>query len=168
MNNNRSVNSLFDFLLLSKSFNFTVKLPLQECLARVYDLSQPQTGFLNPVGRTIKIIQEANHARFEVCVECYQRGFVYNSAKASGSIQSLNDDTETTIVSGTIRPGIMFLVLTGSFLVGLFLIKINDLTSNFGFILLVFAIWLLYIVRDFRDYHKLDTLIHDTFSDKEK
>jgi hypothetical protein len=166
VNNYQSVNSLFDFLLLSKSFDFTVNLPLQECLAHFHNFSQPQTGFFNPVSRTVKITSEANHAHFEVCINRYQRGFVYGSAKASGSIQTLNAVPETTVINGTIRPGIMFLVLSGAFLIGLFLIKITDLTSNFGFIVIVFAAYLFYIARDFRDYRKLNTLIHDTFTDK--
>src|ERR1043165_8481581 len=96
----RSLIKLVDFLLLSKPFNYTVTMSSQEWVERLRRLSQPKSGFyFYPIGRTVKITQEANHSRFEVCVERYGRyGEAYNAVKATGIVISKNDSTETTLI----------------------------------------------------------------------
>ena len=160
------VSPFVDFLLLSKPFNYIVRMSPQDCLERLRGISQPKTGFFfYPISRTVKITHEANHARFEICVERYGRASVYNSAKATGIVISTSDSTETTVIKGNLRLGIIFLGFPAFLLGILFIFNLNDFARVPGFYILWLVIPLFYITSYLRDYRKLDTLIRETFSE---
>ena len=159
------VSPFLDLILLSKPFHYTVNLLPQDCIERLRGLSQPKTGFFfYPISRAVKITQEVNHSKFEICVERYGRASVYNSAKANGIVISTNDREETTDLKGNLRLGIIFLVFP-TFLLVLFIFNLNDLARFPGFYILAFVVSLFYIICCLRDYRRLDSLIRDTFSD---
>lgn len=116
------------------------------------------------MSRTVKITQEVNHFRFEICFKRYERGSGYSTAEASGIITSTTDDTETTVIQGKLRLSIVGLVPLGFFLC-LSLFNLNNSSRDLGFYVLAFVISFFCIVCSLRDYRKLDALIHDTFSE---
>jgi len=155
---------LFDFLLLSKSFTYTVKMSPQTCKERLLSFERPKTGFFYPESRTVKFTNEFNYSRFEICIEWYGRGIVYNAVKATGVIAQ-GENAETTVVKGTIRFGIIFLAVIGFPLSFLFIFNLGNLSRDFGFYILWLALSSFYITSYLRDYHKLQSLIYDTFSE---
>jgi hypothetical protein len=159
------VSPFLDFVLLYKPFSYTVRLSPQDCMERLGRLSRPKKGSLNASSRTVKIIQEANHSRFEVCIERYGRSLVHNSAKASGIIISTNENLKSTVVQGKLRLGITFLPELGFLLSLVFIFRLDNLSRDLGLYILWLVVGLLFVVRDYRDYRKLEILIHDTFSE---
>ncbi|MEP6984835.1 MAG: hypothetical protein ABI970_04515, partial [Chloroflexota bacterium] len=89
-------------------------------------------------------------------------------AKASGIIISTNENLDTTVIQGNLRLGIMFLPELGFLLSFLFIVRLDNLSRDLGFYVLWLIVGLLFIVRDYRDYRRLDALIHDTFIEAEK
>jgi hypothetical protein len=161
----RSIKRFIDFMLMKRSFNYVARMSPQDCLQRLRGLSQPKTGFWNARSQSVLLTQEERHYRFEVCVERYGRGGVYNSAKAAGIITATIDKTATTIVSGNIRlrfSVLWFIVFALGFL---FIMTVGNFSRLFGFYILFLVVSLVFIARDYRDYRKLENLIHDTFSD---
>ena len=168
---NEYLNQLRDFarplvarLLLSKSFNYTVTLSPQDCVERLSNFEQPKTGFWIPSSKTVWIIREVNYSRFEIRTDRYGRGVVYNSAKATGMIMSVKDNTGMTVIKGDLRLGTIFLFFYAGFLASLVIFASISWVNDLGFILLVYAVNFLYIALYYRDRSRLEDLIHDTFS----
>ena len=78
---------------------------------------------------------------------------------------STNDSPETTVIKGNVRLGKMLLVFYVGFLVAIVIFVSGSWERELGFVLLVFAVNFLYVAQNYRDYRKLENLIHDTFSD---
>ncbi len=142
----------------------------QDCLQRLRGLSQPKTGFVNAISQIVLLTQEDNHFRFEVCIERYGRGGVYNSAKATGIVISTIDKTATTIISGNLRFGLHFLGYPILFLptIGLIITRSDLFWSYFVLYILWFAFILFYLTRDYGDYQRLENLINSVFPDADK
>ena len=155
----------FDFVLLSKPFSYTVKLSPETCKERLLGFEQAKTGFFYPESQSVKITDEANYSRFEICMEWYGRGIVYNAAKATGIIMVEGENAETTVVKGTIRFGIIFVAVLGLPMSFLFIFNPLHLSRDIGFYILWLALSFFYLASYLRDYRKLDRLIRDTFSD---
>ncbi|MBA3868911.1 MAG: hypothetical protein H0X30_07145 [Anaerolineae bacterium] len=162
------VRPILDVMLLVKPFSFTVKVPPQACLERLRGLDQPKTGlFFYPASRTVRIIQEVNHSRFEILADRHSRGWIYTSAKATGMVISVNGDSDTTVIKGDIRLGKIFLMFYAGFLIG-FVTFASASWARDSLVLLIFAIYAVYMAVSYRDYRRLDALIHDTFIEAEK
>lgn len=172
---NEHLNQVRDFtrpliahLLLSKPFNYTVALSPQDCIERLLSFEQPKTGFWIPSSKTVQIIREVNYFRFEIRTDRYGRGVVYNSAKATGMIMSVNGNTGTTVIKGDLRLGTICLFFYAGFLASLVMFASISRINDLGIILLVYAVNFLYIAIYYRDRSRLKELIHDTFSKEAK
>jgi hypothetical protein len=150
------------FIFGSKQFAFLVQLPPQECLVRLHNLERPRMGFFNPSSRTVKITHEPNAARFEICIERYNRGWAYNSVIANGVVSPAREHPESSIISGSVYIGILlFLLLIFAF--GLMML-ISALTRDTWFTFLILAVGIYYVVRYYLDYQQLYELMHETFA----
>jgi hypothetical protein len=136
----RFVSSLLDIILLSKPFNFTVKVSPENCVERLQHFERPKIGFLGSFIQAAKITQEGSSYQFEICATRKDGSSLYNSAKASGSIGASNNNLEATVIKGNIRLGITYLVFPALFLV-LAIINLGDFSRAFGLIVLAIAIF---------------------------
>lgn len=160
----RYINNLLNVILLSKPFNFTVKLSPENCVERLKHFERPKIGFWGSFIEAAKITQVGSSYQFEICAMRKGGSFPYNSAKVSGSITAANNNLEVSVIKGNIRLGITYLVFPALF-VGLAIISLRDLSTPVGFVVLAIAIFLLNIPFGRRDARQLATIIRNAFSD---
>jgi hypothetical protein len=157
---------VFDFLLLAKSFEFEVDWTPEETSERLRMLAKSKTGFLLPIDRETKILKAVDDTYdFEIRVNRYGRGVIYNTAKAAGKVL-LDNGIEKTVVRGKIELGITvpFDFLGVIFSIILILHQLISAIRDVGFAFVFLAIWLFYSLLFKRDYRRLHELLHNTFS----
>lgn len=157
---NSRAKNFWGLMPYTKEFRYTVQLTMDECLTRLYRL-QPSL--------TVSITQNTNQARFEICVKRYEKRntlqFVYKTAVAYGIVMASPEHPEMMIIEGIARYKFIFwlyLFVLASF------IFMTALTGYIIFGLLGLVLCLIFIRRDYNDYRKLNALIHETFSDRDK
>ena len=150
--------SFWTISVYKKEFCYLMQLTMDECLTRLYRL-QPTL--------TVSITQEPNQAQFEICIKRYDQRlrFEYNSAVATGMVISSSEHPEMMIIQGIVRHEVVFWLYT--FVLAMFTFM-TIFTGELIFALLGLALCFVFIRRDYNDYRKLDTLIHDTFTEAEK
>jgi hypothetical protein len=158
--------SLWDKLLFAQQFEFAVDMLLHDCLDRLSNLSQPQTGFLNPSRRTVEVQEMDTDAySFEIHLQRYSRGFIdFTNAKCVGFV-FMDQDSKKTIVEGKITLGMMILPLYIS-LVAIFFASLSS--PSLGWSLVLTVVGLLYGLQSWLDHRKLHRLLHDAFQVNEQ
>ncbi|MEO8393671.1 MAG: hypothetical protein ABI700_11835 [Chloroflexota bacterium] len=158
--------SLWDKVLFAYPFQITVNKPLQACLDLLSGLSQPSSGFLKSLNRTVQLQKTDEESyKFKIRVNRYGGGAAIASVKCTGVVfrDSLSDRTvikaKMTVAKYVIMTCVYVLLLT--FFMPLFLHV--PFPYSIGFLLLctvsLGVLWLQ--VRS--DYRKLQALIDDAF-----